>query len=416
MSPPGVLESAMTDQWKAQALAGLLVLTLAASTSKAQEPLGVPDYTNQTGVVSNARLPLTEPKALWSASEISTNSSERGLTSPVVADGILYYGDEGGSLAAVRISDQSVLWTHSHGARLVMAPTVDGEQLYFASDKGITALNRETGQQVWQFLIALGTGSAPVPVGDHVYAAGDDGNCYCLNRQTGKQVWSHNFVEDAPPPRNDDFDAQKARYGDILARPSGTATDGEILIQGVFDQSRVIALDCQTGKRRWTFQAEGWVSSVPTLANGRVFVTSQDSYLYCLDSNTGEVVWKFKTPGWYDSTPAVHDGQVYLSYHRAKLFQLDVADGHLIRTIEPPDAQDRKGYDSNPLISGQTLYITTTEGLILAFDLESGQLRWKLRPGDKEGLHSDLVTDGSRLFVSTRSKTGPAKVVAVGLE
>lgn len=396
--------------------AGLLVCELAMTTAEAQEPLGVPDYTDQTGVVTEAQLPVTEPRVLWTAKEISTNSLNHGLTSPVVADGILYYGDEGGSFAAVRISDQSVLWTHAHGARAYMAPSVDGEQLYFASDKGITALHRETGQQVWQFLVPLGTGSTPIPVGDHVYAAGDDGNCYCLNRQTGKQVWSHNFVEDAPPPRTDDFDAKKARFGSILARPSGTATDGEILIQGVFDQSRVLALDCQTGKRLWTFQADGWVSSVPTMTNGRVFVTSQDSHLYCLDANTGEVVWKFKTPGWFDSTPAVHDGHVYLSYHRAKLFQLDIADGHLVRTIEPPDEEDRQGYDSNPLISDQTLYITTTEGLILAFDLESGQLRWKLRPVEKVGLHSDLVTDGRRLFVSTRTRDGSANVVAVGLE
>jgi outer membrane protein assembly factor BamB len=402
---------------KTQFVVGVLVAALSAASASAFEPLGVPDYTDQTGVVSHAELPVTEPKVLWSVPEISTNSPNRGLTSPVVADGILYYGDEGGGFAAVRISDQSVLWTHAHGARAIWAPSVDGEQLYFASDRGITALDRETGQQTWQYLIQLGTGSTPLPVGDHVYAAGDDGICYCLNRQTGKQVWTHNFIEDAPPPRTDEFDGKKARFGDILARPSGAATDGEILVQAVFDQSRVIALDCQTGKRRWTFQADGWVSSVPTLANGRVYVTSQDSYLYCLDANTGDVVWKFKTPGWYDSNPAVHDGHVYLSYHRAKLFQLDVADGHLVRTIEPPDAEDRKGYDSNPLISGQTLYITTTEGLILAFDLESSQLRWKLRPVEKAGLHSDLVTDGRRLFVSTRGEDGAASVVvAVGLE
>ena len=41
----------------------------------------------------------------------------------------------------------------------------------------------------------------------------------------------------------------------------------------------------------WTFKAGGPVESSPAIADGRVFIGSDDSYVYALDFATGKKIW-----------------------------------------------------------------------------------------------------------------------------
>ena len=43
----------------------------------------------------------------------------------------------------------------------------------------------------------------------------------------------------------------------------------------------------------WEYKTAGRVSSSPAVVEGKVFVGSGDSYLYCLDANTGELIWRY---------------------------------------------------------------------------------------------------------------------------
>lgn len=389
------------------------------------KPFGPPDYTNITGFVKDANLPIEQPAVLWTAtSETATGKGQvkmQSLTDAVVADGVLYFGDDQGNLIAVSVKDKSELWTHAHNTRISATPSVDRDFVYFGSQSGITALRRDTGAVVWQYQFAHGAGeSTPLPVGDHVFASGYDGHAYCLNRATGEMVWDHDFVEDAPPDQKG-FEGARARFQNIAARPNGSACDGKLFLQCVFDQSRVIALDCTTGKRSWTFQAAGWISPAPTIANDRVYVASQDKHLYCLDRASGAVVWKFQAPSWLASQVAVHDGRVYLPHHGARLYQLAADSGKLIRTIEPPNEADRTGaVYSFPIIANQTAYFASGDGQVFAFDIESGKLRWKLRPSEHSELFTNPTTDGSRIFVTCRQnrdkKESECAVLAIGIE
>ncbi|MEK6259980.1 MAG: PQQ-binding-like beta-propeller repeat protein [Planctomycetota bacterium] len=388
------------------------------------KPLGVPDYTKVSGFIENCKLPTEQPAVLWKALSETVDRNGKvvahSLTDAVVADGILYFGDDRGGLVAISAKDQSELWTHAHGERIAVPPSVDRDFVYFGSKTGITALRRDNGHVVWQHEIEHGAGeSTPIPVGDHVFASGYNGRAYCLKRATGAAVWQHDFAEDAPADQPG-FDGAQARFQNIVARPNGSACDGELFVQCVFDQSRVIALDCTTGKRRWTFQAGGWISPAPTIAGGRVYVASQDKHLYCLDRTTGVVVWKFQTPSWLSSRVAVHAGQVFLPHNGGRLYQLAADTGQLIRTLEPPDEADRAGLVySFPIIANKTAYFASGKGQVFAFDIESGKLRWKLRPSENSELFTSPVTDGHLIFVTTRptqDKGGESVIVAIGLE
>lgn len=56
----------------------------------------------------------------------------------------------------------------------------------------------------------------------------------------------------------------------------------------------VTAVDTRTGEKRWTFFCDGPVRTVPAAWEGRVYVASDDGFLYCLDAEKGGVLWKFR--------------------------------------------------------------------------------------------------------------------------
>jgi outer membrane protein assembly factor BamB len=51
------------------------------------------------------------------------------------------------------------------------------------------------------------------------------------------------------------------------------------------------------------------------VANGVLYVGSDDFSVYALDALTGEVLWSFVTGGKACSGPTVVDGTVYMSSH-----------------------------------------------------------------------------------------------------
>jgi hypothetical protein len=57
---------------------------------------------------------------------------------------------------------------------------------------------------------------------------------------------------------------------------------------------KVYALDAATGTEKWVFFTDGPVRLAPAVAEGRVYVGSDDGSIYCLDGATGKLVWKKK--------------------------------------------------------------------------------------------------------------------------
>ena len=300
----------------------------AASAPAPLTPAVVPNRINVSGYAANADLPTELPGVLWKF------TSDSPLSNSVVADGHVYFGDETGQVFSLDAKDGSEVWRHKHLKRMSSKPSVDDTQLYFGSASGFTAIRRDTGKLVWDRPIEHGADEAtPLSVGNRVFASGYDGNAYALDSSTGGILWKHDLVSDAPPDLKG-FPRATALITGAKARPNGSACDGEIFIQCIFDQSRVIALDCATGEMRWEFRAKDWIGPAPTIINEHVLIASQDSYLYCLDRATGAMLWTFKTSNWLASRVAVHDGIVFLPAHRGRVFQVSEQTGEIIHEFQ----------------------------------------------------------------------------------
>jgi len=60
--------------------------------------------------------------------------------------------------------------------------------------------------------------------------------------------------------------------------------------------NKVYAVGAARGKLRWYFATEGPIRFAPTISNERVYVGSDDGYVYCLDARNGVLMWKYR-PG-----------------------------------------------------------------------------------------------------------------------
>lgn len=385
------------------------------------------DLSRVLSAAAISQAPAEQPVILWKfTSEKVTRQNGTsyavGLSDTAVADGVVYFGDDKGRLFALKSTTGDLIWRHEHGFRISVAPSVDKDHVYFGSEKGVTAVRRDHGDLVWLHPVALGGAgeTTPLAVGNRVYTSGYDGTAYGLDQATGKVIWTHDFVQDAPPDVPD-FPGTRARMEKSAARPRGSACDGKIFVQTIFDQSRVIAVDCATGKRLWSCSTNGWPGAGARISGNRVYVTSQDKHLYCLNHDTGEVLWKYKAPAWLGTDVAVFEDKVILPSHRGRLIQIAADSGREIRRFETTDESDLKALaGSAPLIANGIAYFCSGKGQVYAVDIASNQLKWKFRPSPDSGIASDPTsdaTDGFRFFITCRQEdenTGECAVIAIG--
>jgi outer membrane protein assembly factor BamB len=136
------------------------------------------------------------------------------------------------------------------------------------------------------------------------------------------------------------YDLKSRQIFDYAYHP--VIADG-LLYYGSSADDKIYCLDAATGEQRWTFFTEGPVRLAPTIAEGRVFVGSDDGHAYCLDAKSGKLVWKtqlgprdYRIPGnsriisrWPLRTGIVVIGD--LAYCAAGMFP---SEGVLITAIE----------------------------------------------------------------------------------
>lgn len=121
----------------------------------------------------------------------------RGITSTVLEhDGALYFGANDGKVHAIKLSDQSTLWTFETGGEVNSSPVVDASgTLYIGSrDNKLYALDAKTGQKKWEVETQGPLLARPVLYQDKLVIVGagaGDGHVYAVNATDGKVFWKY---------------------------------------------------------------------------------------------------------------------------------------------------------------------------------------------------------------------------------
>jgi outer membrane protein assembly factor BamB len=213
-----------------------------------------------------------------------------------------------------------------------------------------------------------------------------------------------------------------------------TVANGAVYFGSSVD-NKVYAVDAAAGKVRWTFFTEGPVRFAPAVWEDRVYVGSDDGYVYCLKAKDGKLVWKYRAGPtdekiigngrmislWPVRTSVlVDDGVVYFGagvfpYEGIYICALDADDGTVIwKNDTIGDRSHELSFggispQSYLVASESILYVPSGRAMPAAFDRESGEFLYYCSTGGKVGGTWALVAEGELIAGVDLSGT-PAKI------
>jgi outer membrane protein assembly factor BamB/alpha-tubulin suppressor-like RCC1 family protein len=151
---------------------------------------------------------------------------------------------------------------------------------------------------------------------------------------------------------------------------------------------KIYAIDTVTGIEKWAFTTGDQVWSSPAVADGVVYVGSDDNKVYAIDAATGAQRWAFTTRYMVYSSPVVADGVVYVGSQDHNIYAIDAATGAqkwAFKAVQP--------VESPPSIADGVVYVGTTDYNVYAIDAATGTQKWVFRTGNSVAA-SAAIADG----------------------
>lgn len=130
-------------------------------------------------------------------------------------------------------------------------------------------------------------------------------------------------------------------------------------------------------QQRWAASTGGHIiTSSPIVANGMVYIGSEDKNFYAFDAYTGQQVWTAQTGGRIYSSPAVANNVVYVGSNDGNLYAFNATSGKQLWITATGNA-----IKSSPVIANGLVYVGSEDHVLHAFDASTGQQKWGLSTG-----------------------------------
>ncbi|SFN34529.1 Outer membrane protein assembly factor BamB, contains PQQ-like beta-propeller repeat [Roseovarius lutimaris] len=354
------------------------------------------------------------PQLAWAVNIGAGDAHRVRITAdPVVAGGRVFTLDAQAQISAVSTAG-ALLWSTDITPPNDASSNASGGGLAYGADKLfvssgfglLSALDSATGAVIWQQKLgASGTGT-PAVLGDLVYVVAGDDVAWALETDTGRIRWQlsgspdiHNVLGGPAPAITDKYaifafgagevqgafrkgglrlwDAQIAgeRLGVASARVDDITGDPVVVGERVYTGShsgRTVALDLGNGERIWT-ATEGPLNRVWP-AGDSIFMVTDRNEIVRLATEDGRRIWGHELPLFKNKRPRrqsdiighfgpiIAGGQLIVASGDGVLRFFDPASGLPRGTVDLPG-----GATTNPVVAGNTLYVVSKKGQLLAF-------------------------------------------------
>src|SRR6266513_2479032 len=226
---------------------------------------------------------------------------------PAIVDGTVYIGSYDGKFYALDARTGALKWKFTtegerrfeakglHGLQpknqtiadpfdvFLSSPVVANGSVYFGSGDGnLYALDAATGKEKWRFHAGedplihnqVGFQSSPAVANGVVYTGCRDANLYALDAATGKEKWR--FFND---------------LSWVITSPA--VADGKVFF-ATSDSSLYHVVDADSGKPVVRQQGKAYMFSSPAIAGDVSFIGVLNGILEARDVKTGELLWDFQ--------------------------------------------------------------------------------------------------------------------------
>lgn len=264
--------------------------------------------------------------------------------------------------------------------------------LYYTYEKTLQAVNAFNGSSVWTYSNGSQF-SSPTFGGGNMYVGDAGKKVTAVNAETGKKVWEFTA--------SDQVD-QSPTYGD-----GSVYFSANIFIGNSSTESYFYALDATTGTKTWEYKYGGHLRGNPLYIDNKVIFNTDNLGILCLNTKSGQLLWsglgasEFSSAGltnnsynlFYDGKSLVH-GNVFLDINTGK-------QSKYVGNIDTKGSFfNNKNYTArNPVIEGNILYINNYDSEVVAFDLLSNSVKWRVQLPKTSGLlNNDLLLDNGVIY------------------
>jgi hypothetical protein len=160
------------------------------------------------------------------------------------------------------------------------------------------------------------------------------------------------------------------------------------------------AIDAESGKDVWAFNAGSPILHAAAVAEGKVFFGSADGAVHAVNTADGKPAWSFRTGAAVWNAPAAHGGLVLVGSRDGRLYAFTTATGQARWTAET----------GAPLLQSPAIdvkagrvYIGSEAMRMHAFALADGREIWrseKLPGASLRGYHPVIAPDGAVLVTA----------------
>ncbi len=235
--------------------------------------------------------------------------------SPVLYDGMLFFGSSDGKVYALDATYGEKKWVYDTGGKIWTSPAIADSVLYVSNyERRLCALSIQDGTLLWQKEFPASIASSPV------------------------------------------------------------VSNGKLFF-GTFDHY-FYALDATSGDVKWRFKGGGWFWATPVVKDGVVYAGCLNGKVYALKADTdvvaGEKLWEFSADAPIIAGPVLTAGGLAVASKSGKIYVLRVEDGDLVRTVAIGSQIVA------PLCAvGDMIYIHARDRCIYGVNIELGEVVWK---------------------------------------
>jgi serine/threonine protein kinase len=332
-----------------------------------KKPGTPPSLSLPTAVVIQNENPGDKDRLLWS---YPCGDEVRG--SPIVVDGIIYFGSYDHYLYAINASDGGFLWKFETEGGIVGKPVLFEDVIFFGSeDQRSYAVSTNSGRLVWSFLTEGPIRCSPQIAQNHLLQGSDDGLIYAVNLVNGKVTW-------------------KVDTGAAI-RSTPYITDTDVIVGN--ENGDVLSIDFR-GTVRWQFRAKRAVTSSPCVDKGVAYFASLDSMVYAVDTKAGWAIWRFRLGKGSVSSPCKYNNFLYLGSADGNIYCIDTNNSR-----EMWKYQTGHQVGGSPIVYKDQVFCGSVDGFIYCLDYKSGKLKWKQETGGPitgtPAIYADILYIGS---------------------
>lgn len=353
------------------------------------------------------------PQRLWSVSAgRGTDSRNRLMADPVVADGRVYVIDTAATVSAFDADTGDRLWEvdlapdfEEDDSVLGGGVAFDGGRLFVTTGFAkVFALDAATGKTIWEQSVTAPMRAGPTVQGGRLFLTSVDNKGFALATSDGRILWTHSAFEETASllvgaePAVDNgvalmpyttgeiaalrVDTGAELWSDVIAAARRTDAIGNISDIGarpVIDGHRVfvighggllVGIDMRSGDRVWEREMVGL--NQPWAAGGTLFVVTAQAEVVAVEASSGRILWVTALPQWEDEQdrsgqitwggPTLASNRLIVTGSHGEALTLSPYDGKILGRMDLPS-----GITLSPALANGTLYFLTDDADLVAY-------------------------------------------------